>query len=283
MGSLVGSNPYGIFINRNNTIYVTSQTNGRLSVWNEGNANLTKTIFNNLSFPYALFVTATGDIYVDNGYTDGRVDKWTISGLHDPAMYVDKECYGLFVDTRDTLYCSIGDRHQVVAKSLNSGSNALTVTAGNSCPGSAAHMLRYPRGIFVDINFDLYVADCGNDRIQLFHQGQLTGFTKAGDGTSGTFILSCPTGVTLDADKYLFIVDSNNHRIIGSGPNGFRCVLGCSGSSGSGSNQLNHPQSMAFDSHGNIFVTDQNNHRVQKFLLINYTVGEYCNNIQLEY
>ena len=97
-------------------------------------------------------------------------------------MYVDKECYGVFVDISDNLYCSMGDRHKVVAQSLNSGSNALTVVAGTGCPGSAANMLYFPRGIFVDINFDLYVADCYNNRIQLFHLGQSIGLTVAGNG-----------------------------------------------------------------------------------------------------
>jgi DNA-binding beta-propeller fold protein YncE len=201
------------------------------------------------------------------------VNKWAINATIDVSvMYVDKECYGLFVDISDTLYCSIGDRHQVVAKSLNSGSN--TVVAGTGCPGSTSDMLYFPRGIFVDTNLDLYVTDCFNNRIQLFHLGQLIGLTVAGNGASGAFTLSCPTGVVLDADKYLFIVDSINHRIIGSGLNGFRCIVGCSGSTGSSSDQLNYPQSMAFDSYGNIYVTDQNNHRIQKFIKVNNNGGK---------
>jgi hypothetical protein len=68
----------------------------------------------------------------------------------------------------------------------------------------------------------------------------------------------------LDAQKYLFIVDSLNHRIVGSGPNGFRCLVGCYGF-GSQSNQLNVPFSLSFDRSGNMFVTDQGRRRIQKF------------------
>ena len=56
-------------------------------------------------------------------------------------------------------------------------------------------------------------------------------------------------------------------RIVGSGPTGFRCVAGCSGTFGSASDKLYYPWTMAFDSHGNIFVVDSWNGRVQKFLL----------------
>ena len=86
--------------------------------------------------------------------------------------------------------------------------------------------------------------------------------TAAGNGTPSTIILNLPTGVALDGDEYLFIVDSGGNRIVGSGPNGFRCIVGCLVS-----NQLNGPQSLAFDSYGDIYVTDQYNSRVQKFSL----------------
>jgi sugar lactone lactonase YvrE len=160
------------------------------------------------------------------------------------------------------------DDHQVVTKSLNSVSNTLTIVAGTGVVGPTLTMLSNPHGIFVDINFDLYVADSGNDRIQLFQSGQLSGRTIAGNESSSTTItLSYPTGIVLDGDNNLFIVDSSNNRIIGSGPNGFRCLVGCSGSSGSASNQLWSPHSLSFDSYGNMFVTDYGNNRIQKFNL----------------
>jgi hypothetical protein len=220
-------------------------------------------------------VTSDGDIYVDNGYSYGRVDKWA-SNMNNgvPAMYVSQQCYGLFIDISNILYCSLTYLHRIVTKSLNSTSNTTTVAVGIGCAGSTSYMLNSPCGIFVDINFDLYVADCGNSRIQLFASGQSNGSTVAGNGASNTITLNCPTGIVLDADKYLFIVDQNNHRIVASGSNGFRCIVGCVGG-GSASNQLWYPQSMAFDSAGNMFVTDRDNVRIQKFILLNKTLGKY--------
>ncbi len=171
----------------------------------------------------------------------------------------------------------MGDLHQVVTKSLNSGSNALKIVAGTGSAGSTSNMLYNPRGIFVDTNFDLYVADYSYNRIQLFQLGQLNGITVAGNRSSTTTItLSYPTGIVLDADKYLFIVDYSNHRIVGSGPTGFRCLVGCSGP-GSASNQLSLPWSLSFDSYGSMFVTDLNNNRIQKFVLSTNSCGMYGN------
>ncbi|CAF0853126.1 unnamed protein product, partial [Adineta steineri] len=58
--------------------------------------------------------------------------------------------------------------------------------------------------------------------------------------------------------------DRRNHRIVGSGLNGFRCLVGCYGI-GSQSNQLDNPFSFSFDYSGNMIVTDQTNSRIQKF------------------
>jgi hypothetical protein len=273
----VGTQPRGIFVNSNNTVYVTDQENGRIQIWMNDSINPTRTITGNLVHPYSIFVTTNGDIYVDNGYKNGRVDKWTLnSNTSVPAMYVDSSCLGLFVDMNDNLYCSIRDQHQVVKKWLNDSADTSTIVAGTGIIGSASNMLNYPIGIFVDINFDLYVADTGNDQIQLFPSGQLNGITVAGSRSSTTTVtLNSPTGVVLDADKYLFIVDQESNRIVRSGPNGFRCLFGCSNSSGSASNQLNKPRGISFDSFGNMFITDRDNHRVQKFVLSSNSCSKY--------
>ncbi|CAF3900634.1 unnamed protein product [Adineta steineri] len=139
------------------------------------------------------------------------------------------------------------------------------VAAGTGIRGSASSQLNSPRGVFVDVNLDLYVADCYNHRVQLFQSGESNGITVAGSGSlNPTIILRCPSGIILDGNKYLFIVDYGNDRIISSGSSGFRCLFGCYGS-GSQSNELNYPSSLSFDRFGNMFVTDSFNHRIQKF------------------
>ncbi len=230
-------------------------------------------IISNISSPFTVFVTGVGDIYA-NLY-NSQVSKWTLNTTTSiPVMSVLGACYGLFVDISNTLYCSLRDNHQVVKKWLDDGMLISAIVAGTGYASSTSYTLSLPCGIFVDINFDLYVADCGNNRVQLFHLGQLSASTIAGTGSPDIMTLSCPTAVVLDADKYLFIVDNGNNRIIGQGPIGFRCVVGCFGS-GPAPNQLNNPQSMSFDSYGNIFVVDTTNNRIQKFVLATNSCGKY--------
>ncbi|CAF4412689.1 unnamed protein product, partial [Adineta steineri] len=124
--------------------------------------------------------------------------------------------------------------------------------------------LNTPCGIFVDNNLNLYVADTLNNRIQKFASGQLNGTTVP----TGNITLYWPTGINLDFDGYLFIVDQGNNRVIGSGPYGYRCIAACSGSYGSSSTQLYYPYSLSFDSYGNMFVSDIFNNRIQKFFLV---------------
>ena len=184
-------------------------------------------------------------------------------------MSVCPHCSGLFVDTNNNLYCSQDSAHQVVRKSLQSASSPRVIVAGTGCAGSAMDMLSSPHGIFVTLNFDLYVADWGNNRIQRFRSGEINGTTMP----TGAITLNYPTAVVLDADGHLFITEWSNSRIVGSGPYGFRCVVGCSGISGPASNQLNNPRTMSFDSDGNLFVLDRGNNRIQKFFLATNSCG----------
>jgi hypothetical protein len=273
--STLGWFPYSIFVTTNNTIYLSDTSHNRILIWSNNSINPMRTISGGLFSPWPLFVTANGDIYMDNGNFYGRVDKWTWSANTSiPAMYVRISCYGLFVDIKNTIYCSIYFDNRVVAQSLSSSSNTTTMVAGVGCAGSTSNMLFGPCGIFVDVNFDLYVADYHNDQIQLFRSGQLNGITVAGNTSSSlTIALYLPIGITLDASGYLFIVDRGNHRIVGSGPHGFRCLVGCSSSNGSASNQLKSPSALSFDTYGNMYVTDSENTRIQKFILLNASAG----------
>jgi sugar lactone lactonase YvrE len=277
--AVIGHPSPSIFINNNNTIYMVDQSNrGRMQVYLEGSTSPNRNISISYTYPSSIFVDTDDDIYVSlcisfSPYVS-QVFEWTTNASSNQTVMTTSEtCSGLFIDLNNALYCSMFVFDAVVKKSLSNATAASITIAGNGSYGSGPSMLTFPQGIFVDINFTLYVADSGNGRIQKLMSGQSNAVTVAGNGASGIIFLSGPSGVVLDADGYLFITDSNNYRIIGSGPDGFRCVVRCSGSSGSTADQLHSPYMMSFDSDGNIFVADTGNQRIQKFLL---STGDSC-------
>ena len=233
------------------------------------------------SAAFSIFVTTNGQIYVGDSTSIKQIIQFSNSYSNQTTTIatVSHIIYGLFVDLNNTLYCSMFDGHQVVKTSLNSNSSTMTTVAGTGSVGSTSNLLNGPFGIFVDTNFDLYVADYWNNRIRLFRLGQINGTTVAGNTSPNiTISLSYPTNVILDGNKYLFITDTWNHRIIGSDENGFRCIVACSGQ-GSTSDKLSSPRSIAFDSFGNLFVVDYYNYRIQKFRLsTNFCNSKTTNN-----
>ena len=274
----VGTLPYSIFINRNNTIYIPGRNIDGIYIWMNDSINPTKKINTNQQIHFSTFVTSSGHMYTSHDSRPYQISQWMSSETNTSATiaYGDGLCFSVFVDINNTLYCSIYYKHKILSKPLSSSSNILTIVAGIGVAGNAANMLNDPRGLFVDDNFDLYVADWGNHRVQLFRQGQQNAITVAGSRSLNQIItLNHPIHVVLDMDKYLFIVDQFNHRIVRSGPNGFRCIIGCTSSSGSTADRLHNPTSMAFDSFGNIYVVDEQNHRIQKFLRLNKTLSKH--------
>ena len=270
-----------IFIDANNTVYAAVLNLTQVQVWPQGSITASRTLSTFTNAPWSVFVTISGDIYVDNG-NNKKVNKWTRNASNSTiAMRTNSTCFDLVVDIYENLFCSMGPPHQVIRQSLYGSniSSSPTIVAGNGVAGSAMNLLNMPRGIAVDFDLNLFVADCGNDRVQRFERGQRNATTVA--GTADTVILRCPIGVVLDADGYLFVTDTNRNRIVGSNLHGFRCILRCTGVRGSASDQLNYPRIIRFDTHGNLYVADTNNNRIQTFLLATNSCGKNASPISV--
>jgi NHL repeat len=161
-----------------------------------------------------------------------------------------------------------------------------TVIAGDGVQGSAgdggpatAAGLNDPEGIAVDHAGDVYIADAGNNRIRkVTPAGVIT--TVAGNGVSGnsgdggpatSAHLAHPTGVALDAQGDLFIVDDGNNTIREVTPDGVITTVagnGTAGYSGDGGPatraQLDGPTGIAVDATGDLFIADGGNQRIRE-------------------
>ena len=282
--SVLGNDPRGIFIDSDNAVYYANYHQNQIFIWPSNGASM-QTINTGIIFYHStLFVAMNKDVYVSNGNEIVRVDRWTNNGtvVHLVATF-NQTCFGLFIDVNNTLYCAVPAQNQVRSISLNSNTNISAGVAGTGVRGSAPDQLNNPWDIFVGTNFDLYIADASNGRIQLFRPGCVNGTTVAGNGIPSNLQLSLPTGIVLDADNFLFIADNEHNRIIRAGSSSYQCIAGCSGASGSNSNQLHSPISLRFDSHGNIYVADEHNNRTQKFMLSTNSCGEYISGDRSKY
>ena len=276
--------PHGIFIGDDNTIYFADYQHNRSLVWVSGTSIPQVLRFENISSYSTLFVTSNKEVYVASGSTMGQVDKWMNNDTTiESVARFNGTCFGLFIDLNNTLYCAEHDWHQVASLSLDDSANISTLVAGTGILGSTSYQLYYPWGIFVNTNFDLYVADQGNHRIQRFRAGESNGTTVAGNGIPSNLSLNQPTDVILDADGYLYIADNGNDRIVRVGLTDYQCIIGCSGSGGSSSSQLSTAYSLRFDKQANIYVTDEHNHRIQKFMLSTNSCSEYISGDRSKY
>ena len=145
-------------------------------------------------------------------------------------------------------------------------------------PGNGAGQLSEPRGLAVDAQGNIYVADTGNQRIQVFDaQGQpKLSFGTLGNG-EGQF--NEPRGVAVDAQGNIYVADTWNARVqkfdatgkfikswgTGNDIGNSRSAMMTDGTeAGNNAAPLGFygPRGVAVDAQGNVFVADTGNKRV---------------------
>ncbi|CAF4061871.1 unnamed protein product [Adineta steineri] len=231
--------PIGLYVNINETIYVGDLMNGRVIRLHQG--------------------SLVGSIVAGSG-TPGATN--TQLGA----------ASGVYVDASHNIYASDSLYNRVMLWSKNATSGSL-VAGTSSVSGNTASTLSGPSGIVVDSLGNLYVSDYYNHRVMKWAPNASNGSYAAGNGTAGNSPqqLNLPIGIYLDEfNSYLYVADSNNHRIqrfrLGISMNG-TTVAGGNGQ-GSASNQLDTPYGMYVSNKtGALYIADYNNHRVQQWNL----------------
>ncbi len=135
--------------------------------------------------------------------------------------------------------------------------------------GKGGGQFQDPRGIAVDEAGNVYVADSGNNRIQVFDSSGkfLIQWGSEGDGP-GQF--KEPWGIALDAEGNVYVADTWNHRIQKFDAEvTFLRQWGSYGATGGAAvgeeGFFWGPRDIAVDAAGDVYVTDTGNKRVQVF------------------
>ena len=164
------------------------------------------------------------------------------------------------------------------------GSDTITTIAGLGTAGvsgdggqATSAQLNKPRGVAVDAQGNVYVANEDGNRVRKVSGGVIT--TVAGTGTLGysgdggqatSAQLNGPVGVAVDGQGNLYIADRGNNRIrkVSGGIITTVAGNGTMGYSGDGgqatSAQVNQPYGIALDAQGNLYIADYQNYRVRK-------------------
>ena len=88
--------------------------------------------------------------------------------------------YAVYVDSSNSFY--IADRSNNRVQKWLSGASSGTTVAGqaNGGTGSGTNLLSFPTDVVADSSGNVYVADKGNSRVQLWLSGASVGTTVAG-------------------------------------------------------------------------------------------------------
>lgn len=220
--------------------------------------------------PDAVFIDATGDIFVAGG-PGNCIYRFAPSGalkrtfgvcgapsgnrmdqFHDPRGVV---AFGsaIIIAERGN------DRVQIFGPEDTAA--WMTLTTGS---GSGNNQVSGPQEMTRDKDGNIYLADSGNHRVTKFNASWAR-MMQFGTGVAGasTLQLNGPRGVAVDRSGQVHVADTGNDRIMVFAPDG--SFIRTFGSLGTALGRLEIPESVAVASNGDIFVAESGNLRVQQF------------------
>ena len=190
--------PRGVCLDRSGTLYVVDTSNHRVL----------------RVAPTALVESAAGNGSPGDSGDGGQA---RAAQLNQPG--------GCATDSFGNLFIADTGSHRI-RKVTPAG--AITTVAGAGKAGASGDegpatdaRLNGPRGVAVDDNGDIFIADTGNNRVRqvtsdgAIHTvagGDTAGFTGDGGSAAGS-LLDSPAGLFLDGAGSLFVADTNNNRV----------------------------------------------------------------------
>lgn len=239
--------PTGIFVANNNMIYVADNENDRILVLTQ------------------------------SGSTIGFYAKFGSLGTSNNQLSKPND---VTVSNSGKIYIADTENHRIQVLTQSGTTLGFYATFGQRF-GTPEITLGFPKGVFVDSDDKIFIADHARHRIQVLTQsGTTLGFYTT-FGTNGTADnqFDYLKGITKSNDGKIYVADSRNHRIqvltISGTTIGFYTSFGTLGSE---NNELNYPEKVAVGSDGTIYVSDKFNRRVQVLTQTGRNLG-YKNSI----
>jgi len=199
-----------------------------------------------------------------------------LNGLGPVALF--NSPFGIAVDRVGNIYVAETGNHvirKITPAGVVSTLAGTPTVAGFVDDVGAAAQFSGPRGVAVDDDGNVYVADSANQRIRVVTPGgsvsTLAGQTTPGftNGTGVAAQFDSPSGVAVASDGTVYVADRNNDAIRKISAGGQVTTLAGSGVAGfadgaGGAAQFNGPSGLAVDADGGLYVADNQNNRVRK-------------------
>ena len=200
---------------------------------------------------------------------------------------------GLALDAAGNLFVADANNHCI---RHITPSRVVTVLAGKAAtPGfyngvGAAAAFRYPEGLALAANGDLYVGDWDNNRIRLLRPSSAAVSTYAGSGSGDDYgngfvdglgllaVFSCPSQITLSPLGELLVCDScGSHRVRRVATSSYATTIAGGGFDFAASGYFNNgfgtaaafwePRGVAFEpSNSTLYISDHRNHLIRKLI-----------------
>jgi uncharacterized protein (TIGR03437 family) len=248
-----------------------------------------------MNAPHDLAVDPAGDVFIADGmrvrkvYADGLIA--TVAGdgyLHavgdgTPATSaILDQPSAVTLDTAGNVFIADTgtERVRIVLATGLIQTLAGDGTAGYNADGVAATAaeLNGPMGLAFNPWGNLLLADTNNQRVREISAGVISTFAGTGVADTGQEGLTPaetplrgPRGVCAGRDGSVYIVDTDNHRVLVAPPNLAVTTFAGSGGPGDAGDgesarmaQLNLPSACALDGSGDMFIADTANHRIRE-------------------
>lgn len=218
------------------------------------------------------------DVVIHRRYTTATA-QW--DPVHRFSLFVRKDIAAQVWDWGAPVAAAAGADAGAVTNPYEGGQRTISAVqqiGSAGAPGNAPGQFNFPRAVAVDSQGRIYVADSGNNRIQVFNPdgsfvrqwGSTCKLdTKEGCQGTGEGQFNEPWGIAVGADGSVYVSDTWNHRIQKFTNEGvFVRAWGVFGSTGGDlgeSNLFYGPRALAIGRDGNLAAMDTGNKRIQVF------------------
>lgn len=267
--------PMGVAVD-NDYIYVADSENYRVQIFDRStrafHTSIIMTSSGNNSFWADVAVDSEGNVYV----VDANMRVLVFNNSFNYVRSVGTASVPYLTDANHFnaphRIAATGDGGMLVVEyeghrliKLDKNGNQLWAVGEAGIYGTDTAHLRKPLGVAVAANEDIYVADAGNNRVQVFDADGNYKDTF-GDYGTGNDELNWPAAIAFAPNGNIYVVDTNNYRVqIFNSSHTYWGTIGVTGESGSDNSHFGYPLGVAVDSNGNIYVADEGNNRVQVF------------------